>query len=148
MDSKGRVWMSSRLRRPENQPEYCKNHPSAALAPQEGSFRQVQYYDPRTKTFHQVNTCFDTHYVQFASDADETLYGNGVFSGAIGWVKTRVLDETGDVSAASGWCLPYFDINQDGKIERGVDRYVFAEIGEQPSGVVVDMRVPPDSCIA
>jgi hypothetical protein len=143
MDSRGRVWMSSRFRRPENQPDYCANHPSARLAPQVASFRQVQYYDPRTKTFHQVDICFDTHHVQFAADADETLYGNGVFSGAIGWVKTRVLEETGDEAAATGWCLPYFDINRDGKIEREVDRYVFAAFGAQPSGAVVDMQVPP-----
>ena len=66
MDSKGRVWMSSRFRRPENQPAFCADHPSAALAPQPTSFRQVQYFDPRTKQFHQVNICFDTHHVQFA----------------------------------------------------------------------------------
>ena len=45
--------------------------------------------------------------MQFANDADETLYGNGVFSGAIGWINTRILDETGDEAAAQGWCLPY-----------------------------------------
>ena len=59
-----------------------------------------------TKQFKQVDICFDTHHVQFATDADETLYGNGVFSGAIGWVNTRMLDETGDAGAAQGWCLP------------------------------------------
>ena len=66
MDSKGRVWMSSRFRLPENQPSFCKDHPSAALAPQPTSFRQIQYYDPRTQQFHQVDICFDTHHVQFA----------------------------------------------------------------------------------
>ena len=64
--------------------------------------------------------------MQFAADENETLYGNGVFSGAIGWVNTRLLDETGDEGAAQGWCLPYFDVDQDGKIEAGVDRYVFS----------------------
>ena len=124
MDSKGRVWMSARFRIPENQPNFCATHPSAALAPQPRSFRQVQYYDPATRQFKQVNTCFDTHHVQFASDKDETLYGNGVFSGAIGWVKTRVLDETGDEAAAQGWCRGYFDINQDGRVDPAVDRQI------------------------
>ena len=63
----------------------------------------------RRKQFHQVDICFDTHHVQFGNDADETLYGNGVFSGALGWVNTRILDETGDEGAAQGWCMPYFD---------------------------------------
>ncbi len=124
MDTKGRVWMSSRFRLPENQPDFCANHPSAALSPQPSGFRQIQYYDPAEKKFHQVNTCFDTHHVQFANDADQTLYTNGVFSGAIGWVKTRVLDETGDLAKAQGWCRPYYDVNEDGKIDLEHDRAV------------------------
>src|SRR5690606_36434487 len=39
MDSKGRVWMSSRFRQPEDQPDFCADHPSAELAPQPTSFR-------------------------------------------------------------------------------------------------------------
>ena len=124
MDSKGRVWMSSRFRVPEDQPPFCANHPSAALAPQPRNFRQIQYYDPNGRRFHQVNTCFDSHHVQFAADKDETLYANGPFSGAIGWVKTRLLDETGNESAAQGWCKPYFDLNRDGKIDAKNDREV------------------------
>ena len=65
---------------------------------------------PKTRQFKQVNICFDTHHVQFAADKDETLYGNGVFSGAIGWINTRILDETGDEAAAQGWCRAYHDI--------------------------------------
>jgi hypothetical protein len=117
MDSKGRVWMSSRFRLPENQPAFCATHPSAALAPQPQSFRQIQYFDPKTRGFKQVDICFDVHHVQFAKDADETLYGNGPFSGAIGWVRTRVLDQTGDVGAAQGWCRPY-NRRQSGRTRR------------------------------
>jgi len=143
MDSKGRVWMSSRFRKPEDQPEFCANHPSAALAPMPTSFRQIQYYDPATETFHQVDICFDTHHVQFADDEDETIYGNGVFSGGIGWVKTRVLDETGDLAAAQGWCLPYFDINEDGRIEPGVDQYAFEHLRSDGGGMLAGLRIPP-----
>jgi hypothetical protein len=46
MDSKERVWISARFRAPENQPSFCKDHPSAALAPMPPSFRQIQCYDP------------------------------------------------------------------------------------------------------
>ena len=124
MDSKGRVWMSARFRVPENQPSFCKDHPSAALAPMPTSFRQIQYHDPKTQQFKQVDICFDVHHVQFASDADETIYGNGPFSGAIGWVNTRKLEATGDAGAAQGWCRPWFDVNGDGKIDRAVDREI------------------------
>jgi hypothetical protein len=143
MDSKGRVWMSSRFRKPEDQPDFCADHPSAVLAPMPTSFRQMQYYDPATATFHQVDICFDTHHVQFASDADETIYANGVFSGGIGWVKTRVLEETGDLAAAQGWCLPYFDTNDDGRIEPGVDEYAFERLRGQGGGTLAGLNVPP-----
>ncbi|HET9361811.1 MAG TPA: hypothetical protein VFO58_18795 [Vicinamibacterales bacterium] len=128
MDAKGRVWMSSRFRRPEDQPAFCGTHPSAALAPQKSSFRQVQYFDPNTRQFKQVNICFDTHHVQFAGDKDETLYGNGVFSGAIGWINTRILDETGDEAKAQGWCRGYHDLNQDGKVDPAVDRQIAVSV--------------------
>ena len=140
MDSKGRVWMSARFRVPEDQPAFCKDHPSAALAPQSSSFRQIQYYDPRTRQFKQVNICFDVHHVQFAADKDETLYGNGPFSGAVGWVKTRVLDETGDERAAQGWCRPWFDVNQDGRIDPAVDRAI-------PIGLLYSVVPHPDGSV-
>ena len=126
MDGKGRVWMSSRFRLPENQPAFCATHPSAALAPQASSFRQIQYFDPRTQQFKQVDICFDTHHVQF--DKNETLYGNGVFSGAIGWVDTQVSTQTGDAAAAQGWCRGYYDINEDGKIDPAVDRQIAVSV--------------------
>ena len=141
MDRKGRVWMSSRFRRPEDQPAFCADHPSAKLAPRETSFRQIQYFDPRTKEFHQVDICFDTHHVQFADDADETIYGNGVFSGALGWVNTRVLEETGNAGKAQGWCMPYFDVNGDGKIEPGVDKYAFEDLPSS-GGMLAGLQVP------
>jgi hypothetical protein len=141
MDSKGRVWMSSRFRLPENQPAFCATHPSAALAPQPQSFRQIQYFDPKSNGFKQVDICFDVHHVQFANDADETLYGNGPFSGAIGWVRTRVLDQTGDVGAAQGWCKPYIDVNQDGRVDPKVDREI------QTGGIYSVIPHPTDGTV-
>jgi len=162
MDSKGRVWMSARFRVPENQPSFCKDHPSAALAPMPTSFRQIQYYDPKTQQFKQVDICFDVHHVQFASDADETIYGNGPFSGAIGWVNTRKLEATGDAGAAQGWCRPWFDVNGDGKIDRAVDREIkvglFYSVIPHPDGSVWGavpgpvpgkiVRIEPKTCVS
>jgi hypothetical protein len=162
MDSKGRVWMSARFRVPENQPSFCKDHPSAALAPMPTSFRQIQYYDPKTQQFKQVDICFDVHHVQFASDADETIYGNGPFSGAIGWVNTRKLEATGDAGASQGWCRPWFDVNGDGKIDRAVDREIkvglFYSVIPHPDGSVWGavpgpvpgkiVRIEPKTCVS
>ena len=161
MDGKGRVWMSARFRVPENQPAFCKDHPSAALAPMPTSFRQIQYYDPKTQQFKQVDICFDVHHVQFASDPDETIYGNGPFSGAIGWVNTRILETTGDAGAAQGWCRPWFDVNEDGKIDRAVDREIrvglFYSVIPHPDGSVWGaspgpmpgkiVRIDPKTCV-
>jgi hypothetical protein len=165
MDSKGRVWMSARSRPEEDQPAYCTSpdSPWARMAPLKTNNRGLEYYDPRTARFHPVNTCFDSHHVRFANDKDETIYGNGVIGGTVGWVKTRVLDETGDVQKASGWCRPYFDINRDGKIDPKVDRPI-AEVksayGVQPDpdgsvwlAVISPMpgrivRVDPRTCVS
>jgi hypothetical protein len=125
MDSRGRVWMSGRFRKPEDQPEFCADHPSAALAPLSWSFRQVQYLDPETQEFHQVDICFDTHHVQFAEGENDRLYGNGVISGTIGWIDTRQLDETGDLAQAQGWCRPYYDVDGDGRVNPAIDRLIF-----------------------
>jgi hypothetical protein len=127
MDKKGRVWISARSRRNENQPAYCKegsDNPYAKNYPISENRRELAVYDPKTKTFKLVNTCFEAHHVVFADDKDETVYVDGIGSGTIGWVKTRVLDETGDEQAAQGWCGGYFDINGNGKYDEGIDKKI------------------------
>src|SRR5437867_1208580 len=58
MDSEGRVWFSARIR-PNANPDFCKkgsDHPSAQVAPQENSFRQLSVYDPKMgKGFGRVD---------------------------------------------------------------------------------------------
>ncbi len=127
MDNKGRVWITSRFRPEMKEPDYCKQGSDlywAKLAPLNKSFRQFSYYDPKTRKFTFVNTCFDTHHAMFAGDKDETIYSNGVRGGTIGWVKTRVLDETHDEKLAQGWCGSFIDVNGDGKYEPDVDKMV------------------------
>jgi hypothetical protein len=124
LDSRGLVWLAARFRNPMQQPAFCATHPSARLAPQQHSFRQIIYFDPKTRSMHNVNTCFDTHHLQFGNDADETIYANGIRSGTIGWVNTRKLLATGDAAAAQGWCKPYHDIDRDGKVDPTVDEPV------------------------
>jgi hypothetical protein len=162
LDKEGRVWLAARFRNPEKQPEFCANHPSSKLAPQARSFRHIVWFDPKTKAFHPVNICFDTHHIQFASDPDETIYANGPRNGIIGWVKTRQLLATGDEAASQGWCKPYHDVNRDGKIDVAVDEpvasagiysvipnpldgSVWGAVPEPVPGRIV--RVDPKTCI-
>jgi hypothetical protein len=49
---------------------------------------------------------------------------SGNVAPVLGWIKTRVLLETGNEEAAQGWCPAYFDVNGDGKIDPKVDKPV------------------------
>jgi hypothetical protein len=61
--------------------------------------RQVTVYDPKTKKFTFIDTCFGTHHLNFAEDADNTLWlSNNLLNdlAIVGWVNTRTFWETGD----------------------------------------------------
>ncbi len=73
-DHKGRVWITSAVRPFEN-PDVCKegsSHPSAKLYPLARSSRHLAVYDPETKKLTHIGTCFSTHHVMFAEDANHT----------------------------------------------------------------------------
>jgi len=121
MDQKGRVWNTSRLREPQN-PAFCKagsNHPSAKLFPLETSNRQYAVYDPKTGSFKTLDTCFGTFHLNFAHDADNTLWSGEL--GVAGWINTRVWDETGDEQKAQGWAPLILDTNANGKQDAWVE---------------------------
>jgi hypothetical protein len=119
MDGQGRVWFSARSR-PAANPDFCKkgsDHPSAKVAPLENSPRQLSVYDPKTAKWMYVDTCFGTHHLYFAKDADNTLWlsQGGPQSGVVGWVKTKKFLESGDSKASQGWTPIIVDTNGNGK---------------------------------
>ena len=119
MDQKGRVWMTSTIRARPN-PDWCKEGSDNKFAkywPLERSGRQASYYDPATEEFVLVDTCFGTHHLQFAEDANNTLWFSGD-GNAIGWIDTMVYDETGDERFSQGWCPTVIDTNGDGVITK------------------------------
>ncbi len=76
MDGKGRVWMTSSVR-PFRNAEWCggtSDNPSARYFPIGFSGRQASYFNPATQSFVLVDTCYGTHHLQFAKDADDTLW--------------------------------------------------------------------------
>jgi hypothetical protein len=115
-DERGRVWITSTIRPPDN-PAFCKagsSHPSAKLFPLNRSGRQLAMYDPKTKKLTHINTCFGTHHLMFAEDANRTLWTSG--GGAVvGWLDTKLYDETGDEERSQGWTALILDTNGDGK---------------------------------
>lgn len=120
LDSKGRVWMTSKIR--DAQPSWCNDasqgNPSTEWYPLPRSGRQASYYDPETKQFELIDTCYSTHHLQFDNDANETVYFNELGGPIFGWIDTKVYDQTKDEKKAVGWCGQVLDTNGDGKITR------------------------------
>jgi hypothetical protein len=136
-DEKGRVWITSRIRPSEN-PAFCKEgstHPSAVLLPLKTSGRQLAVYDPKTKQVTLINTCFGTHHLVFAEDANNTLWtSSGGGGGAVGWLNTKMFDETHDEEKSQGWTALVLDTNGNGKRDEYVEP-------DQPIDPTKDKRI-------
>jgi len=120
MDHKNRVWLTSAFRASRDQPAWCgegSDHPSARYFPMNSSSRQISVYDIDAETFSLVDSCFATHHLQFSEDEDHTLWFSGDTQ-VIGWLNTRLWDETGDDEISQGWCPTVIDTNGDGRITR------------------------------
>ncbi|HEY7679363.1 MAG TPA: carboxypeptidase-like regulatory domain-containing protein, partial [Terriglobia bacterium] len=116
MDQKGRVWYTASVRAPNNNPAFCKagsDHPSAKLYPMTSSGRQLSVYDPATKKYTFVDTCFSTQHLRFAEDANNTLWTSNdraaEIGETVGWLNTKLFDETGDAAKAQGWTALVLD---------------------------------------
>jgi hypothetical protein len=121
-DEKGRVWITSKVRGPNN-PDFCKagsSHPSAKLFPLNNSGRHLAVYDPKTKEMKHVSTCYGTHHLMFAEDANRTLWTSGGGQ-VVGWLNTKLWDETGDEEKAQGWTALILDINGNGRRDEYVE---------------------------
>ena len=123
-DEKGRVWFTAVIR-PADNPAFCKegsNHPSAKLFPLARSGRQLAMYDPKTKRFTLIDTCFGTHHLQFAWDANHTLWtSSGGGGGVVGWLNTRMFEETHDEQKSQGWTALVVDTNGNGRRDEYVE---------------------------
>ena len=114
VDAKGRVWMASRVRDPDDQPDFCTSaeNPFGNYFPLERAGRQISIYDPATEQFEQINTCFSSDHNQMS--ADNFLYFGQ--TDVVGWIDMDVWDETHDAEASQGWCPAVVDTNGDGRI--------------------------------
>src|SRR5882757_5114624 len=133
-DHKGRVWFTSRVRAPENEAAFCKagsSHPSARQFPMDRSGRHLAVYDPATKKFTPIDTCYGTHHLQFDSRDRIWTSGGGP---VLGWFDTKIWDATHDEQKAQGWTALVVDTNGNGK------RDAYSEPGE-PLDPKKDMRL-------
>lgn len=116
LDQDGRVWLTARIRGPEN-PDFCRegsDHPSAALYPKERTGRHLAVYDPATSEYRFVDTCYSTHHLQFAYGEGNRLWTSGG-GDVVGWLDTDRFLETGDAAASQGWAPLVLDINGNGR---------------------------------
>jgi hypothetical protein len=121
-DGRGRVWLTSAVRNFDN-PAFCKEgstHPSAKLFPIARSTRHLAVWDPKSERLAHVATCFGTHHLMFAEDANNTLWTSGGGQ-VVGWLNTRMFDETGDEEKSQGWTALIIDTNGNGKRDAYVE---------------------------
>ena len=138
LDEQGRPWFTARVRHPDN-PAFCKqgsSHPSAQVFPVERANRHLSMYDPKTGEWKLISTCFTTHHLVFAEDANHTLWtsAGGAVNPVIGWLDRRLYDQTGDEERAQGWAPFVLDTNGNGKRDEWVEP-------DQPLDPAKDKRV-------
>lgn len=120
LDSKGRVWLTSKIRG-NTDPAWCSDPANkyAAWFPLRSSGRQASFFDPATKKFTLIDTCYATHHVQVDNDyPNEGIYFNELGGPIFGWIDSKIYDETKDEQKAVGWCGQVLDTNGDGKITK------------------------------
>jgi hypothetical protein len=135
-DQKGRLWYTSRIRASAN-PDFCKAGSSllsAKLTPVSNSGRQLAVYDPATGQTSMIDTCFSTHHLLFAEDANNTLWtSSGGGGGVVGWLNTKMWDQTHDAAKSQAWTALVLDTNGNGKRDpyaEGEQRVLTAPSGE------------------
>src|SRR6185295_4629340 len=122
LDEKGRVWITSEVR-PAANPDFCRDgstHSSAKLFPLQTSGRQLAMYDPKTGQIAHISTCYSTHHLMFAMDNNRTLWTSGG-GPVVGWLNTKLYDETHDEEKAQGWTAVVLDTNGNGKRDAYVE---------------------------
>jgi hypothetical protein len=131
----GRVWLAASVRGAEN-PAFCKagsDHPSAKAFPMDRAVRHIAVFDLKTQKYTFVDTCFSTHHLQFGYDANETLWTSGG-GPVVGWVNTKMFDQTGDAAKSQGWTALVLDTNGNGKRDAYVEP-------DQPPDPTKDTRI-------
>ncbi len=117
MDSQGRLWTAARNRQLDN-PAWCKagsTNPYAMAFPIKAGSRQTNFYDPKTGKWTLIDMCASSQHLMFAEDANNTLWFSDPGMDTIGWLNTKMYDETHDAVKSQGWTPFILDTNGNGK---------------------------------
>ena len=113
MDHKGRIWLSARVAK---LPDFCKagsGNRFAAMDPTTQDPKSFAVYDPATKQWDLIPTCYGSNHPTFAVDGTNRVFIQGGNSRFL-WVDTDIWDRTKDAQQAQGWCRLYYDTDGDG----------------------------------
>lgn len=111
LDSQGRVWFTGRIRDSKN-PAHCTSSAFGKYHPLETGGRQIIRYDPKTKQFTEIDTCFTADHNQITRDG--IMYFG--MNNAIGWLDLNAYEKTGNAETSQGWCPAVLDTTGDGKV--------------------------------
>ena len=117
MDSQGRIWTASATRQRAN-PAFCEkgsSNPYAQAFPVNSSTRQTNFYDPKTRQWTLVDMCTSSQHLMFAEDANSTLWFSNPGGEVVGWLNTKMYDQTHDAEKSQGWVPMILDTNGNGK---------------------------------
>ncbi len=67
-----------------------------------------------------ISTCFSTHHLMFAEDANHTLWTSGGGQ-VVGWLNTKMFEATHDEAKSQGWTALVMDTNGNGKRDAYVE---------------------------
>jgi hypothetical protein len=122
-DSKGRLWLTAKIRPNGVNPAFCQAgaaaNDSAKAFPIRNSGRQTEVYDPKTQKITMVDLCFSTHHLQFDKQGVLWFSSGGGGQGVVGWLDVNKWDQTHDDGASQGWSPFIIDTNGNGKRDAG-----------------------------
>src|SRR5690606_26564369 len=78
------------------------------------SGRQLSMYDPGTKRYTHIDTCYSTHHLQFADDERHTLWTSGG-DDVVVWLDRVTYGDMGDEQQAGGWSAFVLETNGNGR---------------------------------
>ena len=118
-DRHGRVWFAARGR-DSHESRLLPEGLATIRRPRRSRCRtrtgSCRCWIPKTMKYTFIDTCFQTHHLQFAYDKNDTLWtSSGGGTGVVGWLNLKMCEETGDPVRSQGWTPMILDTNGDGK---------------------------------
>ena len=100
-------------------------------------------YDPKTKQLSMIDTCFGTHHLLFADDANESRLwtSSGGGGGVVGWLNVKMWDKTHDAAKSQGWTALVMDTNGNGKRDDYVEGEQNVAVGANGESLGTDAAV-------